>query len=274
MSQIPTPPQSRGSSVEPNDEKIDKTTTTLDEKVQLLDNLLERYLHLLDTHQKLQDSLGKQLSSGFFQLTHANYVSPGRRFGEDFYDERMKATRRLNITSLPDDEQSDSERIEAQLERVKFEVEYKSVLEPNDDEEKEEDVNDTGKDAEKSATESVPNFDNEEETKQQKDMSVSGIATPPTQTTDTTTTNDNIDDDTNSSNEKSTKTKKKIFRSDDPISWYGILVPSSLKNAQKSFIEAVDGGIPQIVSVISEMRCVEDMVYELRREIDGSVEPN
>jgi coiled-coil domain-containing protein 115 len=63
MSQIPTPPQSRGSSVEPNDEKIDKTTTTLDEKVQLLDNLLERYLHLLDTHQKLQDSLGKQLSS-------------------------------------------------------------------------------------------------------------------------------------------------------------------------------------------------------------------
>ena len=66
MSQIPTPPQSRGASIEPNgskDEKIDTTTTTLDEKVQLLDNLLERYLHLLDTHQKLQDSLGKQLSS-------------------------------------------------------------------------------------------------------------------------------------------------------------------------------------------------------------------
>lgn len=66
MSQIPTSPQSRGASIEPiepNDKKIDKTTTTLDEKVQLLDNLLERYLHLLDTHQKLQESLGKQLSS-------------------------------------------------------------------------------------------------------------------------------------------------------------------------------------------------------------------
>lgn len=109
MSQIPTPPQSRGASTEPN-EKID---TTRDDKVQLLDKLLERYLHLLDRHQKLQESLGKQLSSvsssslslpkhatnygiqGFFQLAHANYVSPGRRFGEDFYDERMKATRRL-----------------------------------------------------------------------------------------------------------------------------------------------------------------------------------
>ena len=176
---------------------------------------------------------------------------------------------------MPDDEQSDSERIDAQLERVKFEVEYKSVLEPNDDEAKEEAANDTGKDAEKSATESVPNPDNDEETnQQQQDTSASGIATPPTQTTDTTTTNDNIDDDTNSLTEKSAKMKKKIFRSDDPISWYGILVPSSLKNAQKSFIEAVDGGIPQIVSVISEMRCVEDMVYELRREIDVSVEPN
>jgi hypothetical protein len=63
MSQIPTPPQSRGASTEPNDEKIDITTTTLDEKVQLLDALLERYLYLLDTHQKLQESLGKQLSS-------------------------------------------------------------------------------------------------------------------------------------------------------------------------------------------------------------------
>lgn len=121
MSQIPTPPQSRGASIEPNepnDEKSDRTTTMLDGKVQLLDSLLARYLHLLDTHQKLQESLGKQFSTvsislaldswswtdreiqGFFQLAHANYVSPGRRFGEDFYDERMKATRRLYVTFL------------------------------------------------------------------------------------------------------------------------------------------------------------------------------
>ena len=64
MSQIPNPPLSRGPSIEPDDKKTEQITTTkLDEKVQLLDELLERYLHLLDTHQKLQESLGKQLSS-------------------------------------------------------------------------------------------------------------------------------------------------------------------------------------------------------------------
>lgn len=62
MSQIPTPPQSPGNSVEPKKDN-DTTTATIEEKVQLLDKLLERYLHLLDTHQKLQESLGKQFSS-------------------------------------------------------------------------------------------------------------------------------------------------------------------------------------------------------------------
>ncbi|RAO72796.1 uncharacterized protein BHQ10_008808 [Talaromyces amestolkiae] len=264
MSQIPTPPQSRGASTEPN-EKID---ITRDEKVQLLDNLLERYLHLLDTHQKLQESLGKQLSSGFFQLAHANYVSPGRRFGEDFYDERMKATRRLNFTSLLDDEQSDSDRIEARVDRVQFEVEYKSVLDKKDNNEKDKTEDGDEKDAKSSATEIVAGSDNETE----QETSASGIATPPTQTQDINRDNDNDKGKDSTVADESTKnsTKKKIFRSDDPISWYGILVPSSLKSAQKSFIEAVDGGIPQIVSVMQDMRCVEDMVYELRKEIEGS----
>jgi hypothetical protein len=66
MSQIPTPPpSSRGVSAEPPSSYDDecKNTTLEDNKVQLLDELLERYLNLLDRHQKLQESLGKQLSS-------------------------------------------------------------------------------------------------------------------------------------------------------------------------------------------------------------------
>jgi hypothetical protein len=152
-------------------------------------------------------------------------------------------------------------------------VKYKSVLDhPKDDEEKEE-VDDAGKDAEKSATDSVPNPDREEETKQE-DTSASGIAKPPVQSQELSNANDNEKDKDKDSTatEKPTKRKKKIFRSDDPISWYGILVPSSLKSAQKSFIEAIDGEIPQIVSVVQEMRRVEDLVYELRTEIEGSVE--
>lgn len=171
---------------------------------------------------------------------------------------------------MPDIERSDSERIDAQ-ERIKFEVIYKSVLDKEDDYEGENKGKSAEKDAEKSAAESVTPPGNEE-TKQ--DISAPGIATPPTQTQDTDNHDEESEDKVSTTTEESTKKKKKIFRSDDPISWYGILVPSSLKSAQRSFIEAVDGSVPQIVSVMKEMRCVEEMVYELRKDIDGSVDSN
>ncbi|EED13888.1 conserved hypothetical protein [Talaromyces stipitatus ATCC 10500] len=256
MSRISTPPLSPETSIEPKDEKCESTNN----KIRQLDNLLERYLHLLDTHQKLQESVGKQLSSGFFQLAHANYVSSGRRFGEDFYDERMKATRRFWMST--------------RLEKVRFEVKYKSVLDQkNEDgevnskeEEEEEEAEQTAKEPVADETQHS-NSDNE----QQPDPA-SEIVTPPAQSEETT--NSDKEEDTDSTThypekvEESNKKKKKIFRSDDPISWYGILVPASLRSAQKSFIGAVDGGILELVSVISEMRCVEDMVYELRGEIE------
>lgn len=37
---------------------------------------------------------------GFMALAHANYTCPpGRRYGADYYDERMKATRKLSVNS-------------------------------------------------------------------------------------------------------------------------------------------------------------------------------
>ncbi|WEW57539.1 hypothetical protein PRK78_003006 [Emydomyces testavorans] len=93
-----------------------------------IDDLLEQYLYLLDEHQRLQNELGKHLSAvrsvfpvclcarpiteadidwnpalsqGFFALACANRSSPpGRRYGEDYYDERMKAIRKVTINSL------------------------------------------------------------------------------------------------------------------------------------------------------------------------------
>ena len=175
-----------------------------------------------------------------------------------------------NITSLLDDEQSDADRIDAGQERIQFKVEYKSVLDKKDDNEGDKTKEGDEKDAKSSAMDIVAGSDN----KTEKETSASGIATPPTQTQDINNDNDYDQDKDSSATDNSTKrsTRKKIFRSDDPISWYGILVPSSLKSAQKSFIEAVDGGIPQLVSVMQDMRCLEDMVYDLRREIEGSTE--
>ncbi|OKL63483.1 hypothetical protein UA08_01969 [Talaromyces atroroseus] len=280
MSQIPTPPSSRGVSAEPPNEECESTAIEVN-KVQLLDELLEHYLQLLDRHQKLQESLGKQLASGFFQLTHANYCSPGRRFGEDFYDERMKATRRLKITSSLMDKVSGYSCENTGLRKVQFEVNYKSVLEPEDVHEEDKNIDkeeERGNSALANATATTEiaggqTHDNNgalneiEEDKQKPGIS----ATPPSpsQTTQDSSTDGNVDATNNDDDHNGTKKvpPRKLFRSDDPVAWYGILVPPSLRRAQQSFTEAVNDGIPQLVTVAREMQRVENLVHKLRRQI-------
>ncbi|MCJ1226137.1 hypothetical protein MMC12_002786 [Toensbergia leucococca] len=66
--------------------------------VQSLDDLLERYLNLLDQYQKLQHDLSHCLSSGYLSLAQANFTSPYRiRYGQDYYDDRMQASTTVSI---------------------------------------------------------------------------------------------------------------------------------------------------------------------------------
>ncbi|KIW67215.1 hypothetical protein, variant [Phialophora macrospora] len=63
-----------------------------------LDALLIEYLSLLDAYITLRARLGKDFSSGFFALAQANRhanstLGAGRRYGEEGYDDRMKARR-------------------------------------------------------------------------------------------------------------------------------------------------------------------------------------
>lgn len=59
----------------------------------------------------------------------------------------------------------------------------------------------------------------------------------------------------------------KKFRSSDPITWYGILVPLSLRSAQRSFTEAVNDHLSELASVIIEMGAVEKEVHGLRKRL-------
>lgn len=91
---LPSPPESR-SSTPGTEQKNDTTVST-----QRLDELLEEYLQLLDQYTTLRDELSKSFSSGFFSLARAQRASTlgsGRRYGQDCYDERMKAQRRVTI---------------------------------------------------------------------------------------------------------------------------------------------------------------------------------
>lgn len=69
--------------------------------------------------------------------------------------------------------------------------------------------------------------------------------------------------------ERDTKSKKakRRFRSSDPIYWYGILLPLSLRSAQKSFTEAVEGRVSELANVVVEMRTVEQQIEKVRSAI-------
>ncbi|MCJ1370254.1 hypothetical protein MMC20_001466 [Loxospora ochrophaea] len=72
----------------------DKQSPLLDS----IDNLLERYLCLLDQYQAISHSLQSQLASGYLQLAQANFTSPNRiRYGQDFYDDRMQASFLISV---------------------------------------------------------------------------------------------------------------------------------------------------------------------------------
>ena len=81
--------------------------------VRSLDDLLERYLQLLDQYRTLQQSLARLFSrvriielesnythsestQGYLSLAQANFSNPNRaRYGRDHYDDRMKALIRV-----------------------------------------------------------------------------------------------------------------------------------------------------------------------------------
>ena len=65
---------------------------------QHIDQLLERYLGLLDEYTQLRESLSQTQSGVYQNIARANFSGErGMRYGQDHYDERMQASRLLTI---------------------------------------------------------------------------------------------------------------------------------------------------------------------------------
>ncbi|KAF4769001.1 hypothetical protein N7455_008446 [Penicillium solitum] len=246
MSQIPTPPASRPGSEAP---EVKVKPVALEDSVQCLDTLLEKYLYLLDRQQKLHSSLAEQLSSGFFALAQANFSSPGRRYGPDYYDGRMKATRKISIQSERNTEQStndpqDEEDITALPD---YEYTFSVKTTPSHPPEGEDGNNET------KASSPVPGGHLEaEETRPAEAASSEPSDHAETETTPV----------------KNHKPVSKKFRSADPIHWYGILVPQSLRRAQDSFANAIENQVPDLASTTVEMRALEQQISQLRARLE------
>ena len=51
----------------------------------------------------------------------------------------------------------------------------------------------------------------------------------------------------------------------DPLRWFGILVPPALRTAQSSFVNGVEGSIAKLVGLAAELRSIESEVSKARK---------
>lgn len=202
---------------------------------QHIDALLERYLTLIDEYSRLREELSK-LQAGVYQyIARANFAGErGMRYGQDHYDERMRALRALDITTLGEDNVP------------VFAIKRLALAPPADD-----------------------GTDNDEcrgEDEKKRDTSVEDESAEATTATTTTQT-----DSTNTAEEKQKEDKEKDGkktrkRSSNPLHWFGLLAPPALRTAQAMSVQAVEQVIPRLVSVNAEMEHVEIEIRRARKK--------
>ncbi|OCK81822.1 hypothetical protein K432DRAFT_403444 [Lepidopterella palustris CBS 459.81] len=206
-------PENMAEGVDSNQEKLKMAVPEREELLNRLDSLWEQYLELLDQYQKVQAQISAHFSSGFLSLAQANFNnSSGTRYGQDYYDERMQASRTVTMVSgLP--------------------VPSVAICIPEPQ------------------TSSQDSTSSSSESKDSNGISerATGLA--------------------NSSSKKEPTSSTPKHKSVDPLRWYGLLVPPALRSAQASFIQAVEGPIPRLVTLSKELRSLEIDIGRTRKQI-------
>jgi len=169
-----------------------------------LDELWESYLTLLDAYTKAQNEIKTHLNTGFLSLAKAQSNAPlGRRYGQDWYDERMKAQRKVHVSN--DTSETGEDTISASFQHLSISPAY----EPPKTEPK------------KSTNEPVV-----ESEKSQPTQQPSPPGTPEPESREQSTEDEKAEEAEN---------PKPV----NPLRWYGILVPPELRKAQSAFSEVL-----------------------------------
>ncbi|KZZ86675.1 hypothetical protein AAP_06337 [Ascosphaera apis ARSEF 7405] len=192
-------------------EDVDSISNHQPASIAAIDELLIRYLDLLDQYQKEQDKINRSFSSGFLCLARANLNSTsGHRYGQNYYDERMKALKTIEMEVHQNEHAT--EVYSLKLAPVHIDTPAASPApssaNPSPD------------------CEDLNNEDSAE--KQDGESEKSDID-------DKSTSQHDDGDDGEDTGKKS--------HTIDPIRWFGILVPQALRDAQSSFTKAVDDPI-------------------------------
>lgn len=192
-----------------------------------IDALLERYLGLLDEYTTLRARLS-QLQTGMFQhLARANFSAErGMRYGPDFYDERMQALRQVSISTTGGG-------------LPIFTVSHCSRTRGDDDDD---------------PSSQNPPSDGASPAEEEKKAAAAEEAAgeEPVPAGD-----DKADSEAG---------PKKQIAARDPLRWFGVLTPLSLRQTQACAVEAVDEVIPRLASLSAEMQDLEIQVRRARKK--------
>lgn len=238
---LPSPPISRSSTMEPHTD--DDTKPDMSEDIAAkLDSLLEQYLNLLDKYTTLREELSKTFSNGFFSLAQAqrnSTLGPGRRYGQDFYDQRMKGRRRTAFTVTGD----------------QVNVSIRLVNEQKVKEHKETGKNENGENQEpedESGGAGIQEVDDNDESSQKEE---------------------------DAEKQKAKEKTRQDPGTRDPLMWFGLLVPPALRQTQSHFSEAVEHAMPALVNIDDEMKRLEEQIWRCRKYLadslgnDAEIEP-
>ncbi|KAF2971265.1 hypothetical protein GQX73_g2410 [Xylaria multiplex] len=233
-----------------------------------IDGLLERYLHLLHDYTSLREELNA-LQTGMYQnIARANFAAErGVRFGRDYYDDRMQASRRLTInfeSRGQDEAQGPSEsQTRKNLSALGSIITTIACVPAST-------VEDSKANVDVEASHPYPEAEAAEQgASKSTDKLAPNAPTPPPQTDMDAqpgrgagiTVERRINDFTLVAKKGTTTSQK----SNDPLRWFGLLTPMPLREAQTQSIRAIEHVIPRLASLNSEMAVVEIEVRRARK---------
>ncbi|AEO69467.1 uncharacterized protein THITE_130489, partial [Thermothielavioides terrestris NRRL 8126] len=217
-----------------------------------IDSLLAHYLDLLDEYTRLRDALHTLQADMFQHLARANFSAERgvRYYGQDYYDERMQATRRVQIrlrgeggdvAGKEGSRTGSGSRSESGSGIEESKPLFTIRLHPapgQEQQEKQEQQEDTTP-AERPADRTAAKRDDPASTDASRDASNPDHTSPGETPAASSPNNNNSSNSSDNSNSSRSKTSRKS-KSDDPLRWFGILTPPALRQAQAQAIRAVE----------------------------------
>ncbi|KAI9286130.1 hypothetical protein BC943DRAFT_336908 [Umbelopsis sp. AD052] len=202
-----------------------------------LDQLTVEYIQEADAVSKLKETLGKEIAKGFFDLGQAKYSMGTSKLSRYSYDERMKSLYKIQVS-----EQGDNDNDVFSISNVEFKEE-------NDTEESSQ--------AKDEMTEKLSNM-----SLRQRKAAHDTLDKDQLETKDEKESTEETKPKSNSKTKK-TKEVRKIDR--NPLHWFGILVPSSLRTTQQHF-KTVVTQIVEEANLVNRLSVLEKRFEELQKE--------